>query len=330
MSQQQQNLSTINVRDLNFCPYEVLGLKPLTPTNKDVSSAFRKMSLIWHPDRNKAANARDKFEQIKAASLILLSETDRKNYDALYKVRQEAKERMERQGADRKKIIEELLRREKEYQDQLRGRMGSDGSFSTTDESYRKAESEMEKLIREVKLQEQEERKDEKQKKRQDHISEHYDQTTIKIKMKAQTQESEIAMSEDSVRSIMSEYGTLDGIIIDKEGRVAFAMFKYRDHALKVIQNKDNNTTLNGYKLRLYSTSKAQDREERKKKKFMRVDPIERLKAKYLSTNNGGFSFPSGSYKVAPAKSLEELESEVFEKIKQRKRNRQLLQQQAQ
>jgi len=26
----------------------------------------------------------------------------------------------------------------------------------------------------------------------------------------------------------------------------------------------------------------------------MREDPIERLKAKYLSTNNGGFSFPSG------------------------------------
>lgn len=107
------------------------------------------MSLVWHPDRNKAPNARDKFEQIKTASLILLSETDRKNYDQYYKAKQQAKERLERQGADRKKIIDDLLRREKEYKDGLMRHMGDrDGE----DDSFKRAETELEKLIREIKL----------------------------------------------------------------------------------------------------------------------------------------------------------------------------------
>lgn len=104
-----------NFADLQYCPYKVLELAPFTPSAADVRSAFRKLSLKWHPDRNKAPEARDKFEQIKAASLILLSESDRKNYDNYLKAKQEAQMRLERAGADRKKIIDELLRREKEY-----------------------------------------------------------------------------------------------------------------------------------------------------------------------------------------------------------------------
>jgi molecular chaperone DnaJ len=79
-----------NFSDLSYCPYEVLGLQPFTPTNSDISSAFRKMSLKWHPDRNKAPNAKEMFMRIKEASMILLSESDRKNYDQYLKLKREA------------------------------------------------------------------------------------------------------------------------------------------------------------------------------------------------------------------------------------------------
>lgn len=118
------------------------------------------MSLVWHPDRNKALNARDKFEQIKAASLILLSESDRKNYDQYLRAKKEAQERIEKQGADRKRVIEELLRREREYKEGVRKKMEKPDVYE--DEGFKKAESELEKLIREIKLQESEERKEEK------------------------------------------------------------------------------------------------------------------------------------------------------------------------
>ena len=46
------------------------------------------MAIIWHPDKNKAPNARDMFEKIKLASEILLSDTLRPIYDDLVKAKQ--------------------------------------------------------------------------------------------------------------------------------------------------------------------------------------------------------------------------------------------------
>ena len=62
------------VQDSNFCPYKLLKVKEFTATAQEVKSAYRRLALIWHPDRNKAENARDMFEKIKLASEVLLSE----------------------------------------------------------------------------------------------------------------------------------------------------------------------------------------------------------------------------------------------------------------
>lgn len=113
--------------------------------------------------------------------------------------------------------------------------------------------------------------------------------------MRPTQQQIDVAFSEDSVRNLLGEYGTIDGVIIDRQGIKAFAMFKYRDSALKVMSAKDENDSLKGYKLSLYSTSKAQEREEKQKKKYMIKDPIERLKAKIL-INQGAYSYTGGSY----------------------------------
>ena len=55
-------------------PYFVLGLLYQDrPTDAQIRSAYRKLALKYHPDRNKAADAQSKFEAIKQASVILLS-----------------------------------------------------------------------------------------------------------------------------------------------------------------------------------------------------------------------------------------------------------------
>ena len=75
-------MSTTNVKDLKFCPYKVLNLDPeAKPTNQDISRAFRSMAKIYHPDKNPAPDAREKFERIKLASQVLLSEELRATYD---------------------------------------------------------------------------------------------------------------------------------------------------------------------------------------------------------------------------------------------------------
>lgn len=60
--------------------YEVLGLtKSATPA--EIKSAYRKLALEWHPDRNKAANANEKFKEINEAYAVLSDPKKKEQYD---------------------------------------------------------------------------------------------------------------------------------------------------------------------------------------------------------------------------------------------------------
>ncbi|UCH38366.1 MAG: molecular chaperone DnaJ [Candidatus Bathyarchaeota archaeon] len=60
--------------------YEVLGVSK-NVTNDDLKTAYRKLALQYHPDRNKAADAEDKFKEISEAYAVLSDDEKRKQYD---------------------------------------------------------------------------------------------------------------------------------------------------------------------------------------------------------------------------------------------------------
>ena len=60
--------------------YEVLGLKK-TATETEIKSAYRKLALQYHPDRNKEAGASEKFKEVNSAYEVLSKPEKRKTYD---------------------------------------------------------------------------------------------------------------------------------------------------------------------------------------------------------------------------------------------------------
>mmetsp|Transcript_16255 Transcript_16255/g.33409 ORF Transcript_16255/g.33409 Transcript_16255/m.33409 type:complete len:378 (+) Transcript_16255:122-1255(+) len=68
--------SLVNAEDF----YKLLGISRRA-TNKEIKKAYRQKSLEFHPDKNKAEGAADKFSQINRAYEALMNEETRSIYD---------------------------------------------------------------------------------------------------------------------------------------------------------------------------------------------------------------------------------------------------------
>lgn len=60
--------------------YEVLGISK-SASAAEVKAAYRKLALEWHPDRNRAANANEKFKEINEAYAVLSDPKKKEAYD---------------------------------------------------------------------------------------------------------------------------------------------------------------------------------------------------------------------------------------------------------
>lgn len=60
--------------------YKELGIHRHA-TASEIRTAYKRLALIWHPDRNQAKDAEDKFKKIKQAYDILIDDQRRREYD---------------------------------------------------------------------------------------------------------------------------------------------------------------------------------------------------------------------------------------------------------
>lgn len=60
--------------------YELLGVSR-SATEAEMKSAYRKLALKWHPDKNKEAGAEARFKEINEAYEILSNKDKRAKYD---------------------------------------------------------------------------------------------------------------------------------------------------------------------------------------------------------------------------------------------------------
>lgn len=60
--------------------YQLLGLKP-TATKSEIKKAYHRLALKYHPDKNKASNAEEKFRKLNQAYETLKDDRKRETYD---------------------------------------------------------------------------------------------------------------------------------------------------------------------------------------------------------------------------------------------------------
>ena len=60
--------------------YEILGVEKKAPLD-EIKSAYRKLAMQYHPDRNKALDAEEKFKEISEAYAVLSDQNKRQQYD---------------------------------------------------------------------------------------------------------------------------------------------------------------------------------------------------------------------------------------------------------
>lgn len=60
--------------------YEVLGV-PRTASKEDIKKAYRRLAMEYHPDRNKAPDAEEKFKEVSEAYGVLSDDAKRQQYD---------------------------------------------------------------------------------------------------------------------------------------------------------------------------------------------------------------------------------------------------------
>jgi DnaJ family protein C protein 17 len=97
-------------------PYAVLGLAPGMLSDAEIKKAYRKKALVLHPDKRKDSErdiAQKEFDALQKAYDVLLDPQARKALEDLAKARAATRARFDAQDSKRRKLREDLERRER-------------------------------------------------------------------------------------------------------------------------------------------------------------------------------------------------------------------------
>jgi DnaJ family protein C protein 17 len=93
--------------------YSLFGLE-IGATESDISRAYRRTALKFHPDKNPDPAAHEQFQKLTEVSDILLNGTLRGEYDRIRKARVEHELRQAAKDSERRRLREDLESRERQ------------------------------------------------------------------------------------------------------------------------------------------------------------------------------------------------------------------------
>ncbi len=94
--------------------YKMLGIEP-GATPQQIKKAYRALALQFHPDKRTGKAAAQRFSEVQTAYEVLKVPDKKKAYDNVLMAKLEAIKRYEAQGKERRKMVDDLLEREKAH-----------------------------------------------------------------------------------------------------------------------------------------------------------------------------------------------------------------------
>jgi DnaJ family protein C protein 17 len=227
-------------------PYDVLGVRP-DASNAEITSAYRKLALKLHPDKQRKLNltlvqaeeVAKRFHDIKEARTLLLDpehEEERRKYDlkrASEKMRRETEERRERTMSERRKKLQEELKQKERLAKQQHQQQQSTSSSSSSQRKRGSYDSQvLEELRRDGKKRRQDaaDRDDTELVKQaqQAHQAQQRDLQDRQVRLKWDRKKlAKPSPSEDSIASLLSKFGPVEHVeFLGSKGNAALVTFK--------------------------------------------------------------------------------------------------------
>lgn len=218
-----------NLQDLDL--YELLGVSP-SCTESEIKKAYRKRALQCHPDKNPDnPNAAKEFQQLSAILEILTDEAARRAYDKVLKARKEAELRKNELDGKRRKLREDLERRE---------RAGLGGMRQKQKSPEEVLKEEIERLRKEGSKAVEEEMEYVIQQLRSEAIRKDNDGSKCRIKVKWTCDRKDASnggYTEEMLMRFLSKYGDISALVISaKKKGSALVEFKTRNAAEMAVQ----------------------------------------------------------------------------------------------
>lgn len=201
-----------NITDLDL--YGLLDI-PITSSESEIQKAYRKKALQCHPDKNPDdPKAAETFHELSQALEILTDKAARAAYDKVLRAKAATKLRQQELDSKRRKLIEDLERRERE---------ASSGGSTTNLTDEQKLAAEIKRLQREGNrlLQEEQQKMKEEIKRTLNNLNTPiWDSSLnrIKISWKAENNDSTNGgYNEENLNRFLKKYGSIVALIISSK-----------------------------------------------------------------------------------------------------------------
>lgn len=221
----------------NIDLYGLIGVE-ISATQSEIRKAYRKKALVCHPDKNPDnPKAAELFHELANALEILSDESARAAYDRVLNAKKAAALRHSELDSKRKKLIEDLERREKAANLQHQARRHGYATEKSPEEQFKE---EMERLRKEGSRLLEEEQELMRKQLAEDRLqkqgsSSQWDssQHRIKIKWKAdKSDDKNGGYDETNLRNFLKKYGDIVALVISgKKKGSAVIEFKTQDAA---------------------------------------------------------------------------------------------------